>query len=48
MTGVLGRIPLSLNQGNDLPHRNAVESQVAKKASLGQKRGRMNWIDMAA
>jgi hypothetical protein len=31
-----------------MPHRNAVESQEAKKAILGRKSGMMNWIGMAA
>jgi hypothetical protein len=45
------RIPLSLNQGNDLPqmpHRNAVESQAPKRTSFGRKSGIMNWIGIAA
>ena len=33
---------------NPLPHRNAVESQGAKKAKLGRKSGMTNWIDIAA
>ena len=32
----------------EMPHRNAVESQGAKKASLGRKSGMWNWIDIAA
>jgi hypothetical protein len=46
-----GRIPLRSNRGMTcpiVPHRNAVESQEAKKANLGRKSGVMNWIGMAA
>jgi hypothetical protein len=45
------RIPLRSSRGMPcpiVPHRNAVESQEAKKANLGRKSGVMNWIGMAA
>ena len=42
-------IPLThQGQGNHLPHRNAVESQEAKKASVWRKSGMMNQIGMVA
>jgi hypothetical protein len=46
--GVESEIHPAQGQGNAVPHRNAVESQAGKKASLGRKKRKRNWIDQVA